>query len=130
MNRFLEADALLGAADTGVAATDRPVVLAGVTKAQRRAIGVGFRPFAAQFVQAIALAMAGVAEFHGEAAGIEVGATFAVFVNQAAVGKLRAAQFIDFRQLAEGQEMHHGGEEVVGIRRATGNGRHDLAQNL
>ncbi len=39
--------------------------------------------------------MALVAELHGEAAGVEVGAALAVLVDQARVGKLRTAELVD-----------------------------------
>jgi hypothetical protein len=113
-----------------MAAAHRPVVLAGIAEAQGRAVGVGFRTLAAELVEAVALAVAAVAEFHGEAPGVEVGAALAVFMDQARVGKLGTAQLVEFRQLAEGEEMHHGGEEVVGVGRAAGNGHHRLAEDF
>ena len=82
VDRLLETDALLGAADARMAATDRPGTAAGIAKEDRRAVGV-VSGLAAELVQAVALAVAVVAEFHREAAGIEVGAAFAVFVDQA-----------------------------------------------
>ena len=130
MDRLGEADALLGAADAGMAATDRPDASPTSPKPMRRAVGVGFRPLAAELVEAVALAVALVAELHGEAAGIEVRAAFAVLVNQARVGEHRPAELIHRRQLAEGEEVHHGGQEVVRIGRATGNGDHRLAEHL
>src|SRR5664279_2278744 len=94
MNRLFETYTFLAAADAGVAAADRPVVLAGVAEADRRTVGISFRPLATQLVKAVALTMTGITEFHGKTPGVEVSATLAVLVDQARVGKLGTAQLV------------------------------------
>ena len=97
VNRFGKTNPLLGATDAGVTATDRPIVFAGIAKADGRAVGIGLWPLATQLVQAIALAVAGITKLHGETTGIKVRAALAVFMNQARIGKLRAPQLVHLR---------------------------------
>ena len=104
----------------------RPRPGAHVVEQDGRAVGVGLGTLAAQLVQAIALAMALVAEFQGEAAGVEMGAAFAVFMDQTGIGEFGPALVVHRRQLAEGQEVDHGGQEVIGVGRTAGDGDHRL----
>ena len=98
-----------GAANAGTAATHGPGTGAGVTEQDTRAVGVGFRPLAAQFVEAVALAVSFIAELDGETPGIEVRTTLAVLVDQARVSEFRPTELIDGGQRTEGQEVHHRG---------------------
>ena len=71
--------------------------------------------------------MAVIAEFQGEAAGVEMRAPLAVFVNQPAIGELGPVLHIQRRRLAEGQNVQDGREEVVGIGGAAGDIDHRFA---
>src|SRR5512146_1413320 len=130
VDRFGERDTLLGAADARVTGADRPARIADVAEQDRRAVRIGLRTLAAQLVQAVALAVTLVAEFHGKASGIEVRTALAVLVDEARVGELGTAFFIHIGQLAEGQEVHHGGKEVVRVGRAAGDVGDHFAQDL
>ncbi len=125
MDRLRKADAFLAAADAGMARAHRPGLHPCVPEQDDGTVGVGLRTLAAELVQAVALAVVLVAEFQRETAGIEMSAALAIFVDEPAVGEERAAQFIDGRQFAEGEEVNHGGKEIVRVRRTAGNG-HDV----
>src|SRR5208337_4966741 len=122
-----EADALLAAADAGMARAHWPGLHARIAEQHDGAVGVGFRTFAAEFVQAVPLAVAFVAEFQREAARVEMGAALAVLVDEPAVGEQRAALAIDGRKLAEGQEVNDASEEVIWVRRAARNAKNVVA---
>src|ERR1700758_1617341 len=68
-------------------------------------------PFAAQFVQAPALAVAFVAERCREAPGIEVGATRAVLMNHSIVSELRTSEFVERRQFTHRDVLKHHGQK-------------------
>ena len=55
---------------------------------------MGNRTFAAQFEEAIAFAMTGIAELSGEAACIEMRAARAVVVDQAVIGELGTLEIV------------------------------------
>src|SRR5271166_5890295 len=83
-----------------------------------RASGVRHRPLAAEFVQAVSLAMAFVAKRGGEPASVKVSAARAVLMNHAVVGKARTAELIQFGQSSHGYVLQNHGQQVVGIWRA------------
>src|SRR5208282_6652186 len=85
----------------------------------RRASGMGDRTFAAELVQAPALAMPFVAERSRKAARVEVRAPGAIFVDHAIVGEPGAAELIQLRQLAHGHVFQNNSQQVVWIGRAT-----------
>jgi hypothetical protein len=64
--------------------------------------------------------MAFVAEGCREAPSVKMSATRAVFVNDAVVGELGSAVFIQRGQLAHGDVFQNHRQQVVGIRRTTG----------
>ena len=80
-------------------------------------IGVGLWAFAAELVEAIALAMTFVAEFQREASSVEMGPPFAIFMHQPAKANDGRPSASSRRQFAEGQEVNDAGEEIVGIGR-------------
>jgi hypothetical protein len=121
MERFGKADALLGTAEAGMTDAHRPVALTDIAETDSGTVGVGFRPFATDFVETEPLAVTEIAEFQGETAGIEVWTPLAVFVDQSAIGESRPVLRVQFRRFAEGQQIENGGQEIVGIGRATGN---------
>ena len=73
VNRLTEAYTLLSAADAGAATTHRPGAGTSITEQDARAVGVGFRPLAAELVEAVALAVAFVAKVDRKTTGIEMG---------------------------------------------------------
>ena len=62
-----------------------------------------------------------IAELFREATSIEVRTTFAVFVNQAAIGEGRTVFRIQLRRFAPGDDMGDGRQEVMRVRRAARN---------
>lgn len=72
-------------------------------------------------VQAPAFAVAFITELFGKTTSIEVRATFAVFVNQTAIGEGRTVFVIQFRRFAVSDDVRNGREEVVRVRRAARN---------
>ncbi len=126
VHRDAERDLLLRAADAGMADADGPAV-DDLAKGQRRTVRVGHRPFAAELVEAVALAVSLVAELRGEAARVEVRPPRAVLVDRAAVGKQRAAAIVELRERAERRVLEHHAKEVVRIGRAAGDRHHRLA---
>src|SRR5208337_3279189 len=112
-------DAFFGATLAGSSDADGPAIgnfveMAGGTR------GMCDGPLAAHFVQAPALAMAFVAEGGGKAAGVKMGATRAIFVNDALVGELGTIYLVQLRQLAHGDVLQNHTHQVVRIGRATG----------
>ena len=109
-------------------AADRPGTGTGIAEQDGRAIGVGLRPLATQFVKTVTLAVAFVTKVHGKTAGVEVRAALAVLVHQTRVGKFRTPQVIDLGQRAEGEEMHHRRQEIIRIGRTARDGYHRLTE--
>ena len=91
----------LGASHAGNSGADRPAV-GNLIEMARGTGGMSNRPLAAQFVEAPALAVAFVAECGGKPASVKVRAARAIFVNHTLVSELRAANIVQFRQLAHG----------------------------
>src|SRR6185369_6306673 len=117
-NRGFKEQVRFGAADAGVTDADRPGN--SVVEADDRTVGIGCRPFAPQFVEAVPFGMGRITIRFGKTAGIEMGPALAMFVNLAAVGKFGTSQMIQFGQFGERHIMQHGGEEIVRIRGASG----------
>ena len=76
----------------------------------------GFRTFAAKFIKAMTHAVSFVTELFGKAAGIEMGPSFTVLMDQAAIGKFGPQLIIQVRQLVKGQIVENGRQEVVTVR--------------
>jgi hypothetical protein len=96
------------------------------TELQDGATCMGRRTFAAQFVEAVAQPMAFVTIFFREAACVEMSATWAMFVNHTTIGKLGAAKFVEFWQLAERYILQQSAEQDIRIRRTAWKGNHRL----
>jgi len=117
MDRLGEPNALLGATKTRVPRAHWPTTGANIAKQDGGTIGISLRSLTAQLVQAPALAVPLVTEFHRETSRVKMRAAFAVFVDQAAVGELRPVLGIQRRQRSKSYELEYGAEEVVRIRR-------------
>ncbi len=78
----------LDAPEAGMADGNRPFAF-GI-ESLFRAVAIGARALAAQFIQAVAFAVAFIAEGCGEAAAVEMAAPLALVVDQGAVGEFRA----------------------------------------
>lgn len=76
------------------------------------------RAFAAEFVQAPTFAVALITEGPGEAPGVKVGATGAVFMDDSVVGELWSSEFVEHRQFAHRDVLENHGQKVVRIGRA------------
>jgi hypothetical protein len=76
------------------------------------------RAFAAELVQAPALAVALIAEGPSEASGVKAGATGTVFVDDSVVGELWPSEFVERRQFAHRDVLENHGQKVVRIGRA------------
>ncbi len=122
MDGLGEANTFFGTTKAWMSGTHRPRAGTDIAKQNGRAVGVSFRPLAAKLVQAPALAMSLVTELDRKATGVEVRTALAVLVDQPVVGKFGAALAIQLRQAVESEEVQHRGQEVVRVRRATGNG--------
>lgn len=85
--------ALFCAAQAGNSGSDRPHSR-NFVEVSSCASGMSDRAFAAELIQAPALAMAFVAERCGESPGIEVSPARAVFVDDAVIGELRATELV------------------------------------
>ena len=79
-------------------------------------------------VQAPAFTVAFITELFGKTTSIEVRATFAVFVNQTAIGEGRTVFVIQFRRFAVSDDVRNGREEVVRVRRAARNVDYSFAR--
>ncbi len=118
VKRFVERDTLFGATEAWVADADRPRIR-HLAKVLNRAVGVGLRTLAAEGEEAVTEPVPLVAVLAGKAAGVEVRAARAVLVDRAPVGEERTPLVVERGQRAQGDELEHRAEEVVGVRRAT-----------
>ena len=109
--------AFFGATHARRADPDRPHAR-NFIEVPRRTGRVSYRSLAAEFVQAISLAMSFVAERRGESSCIKVSAPRAAFVDDAVVGEFRTAELIQFRQATHGDVFQNHGQQVLGIGRA------------
>src|SRR5271166_2054011 len=86
-------------------------------KVSRRARGVSNRPFAAEFVEAPAFAMSLIAKCSSKSAGIEMRPPRAVLMDHPVIGKLRAAELIQFWQPPHRHVLQNYRQQVVRIGR-------------
>jgi hypothetical protein len=89
-----------------------------IVEALDGAVGVGGWSLAAEFVEAIAQGVAGVAVGLRESSGVEMRTPLAVLVNPAAVSELGPAKRVQLRQTFEREIVEDRGEEVVRVGRA------------
>ena len=99
----------LSTTETAVTYTDRPDV--DIIETHCRAVGEGFRAFAADLVQAVAELMGFVTELLDKTAFIEMRASLAMVVDPASIGKERTIEAIKGGQPIERQVMEDGTEE-------------------
>ncbi len=74
---------------------------------------MGNRTFAAEFEEAIAFAMVGIAKLSGEAARIKMRAAWAVVMDQAIIGELGTLQIIQCRQFAHHGKLEHHAQKRI-----------------
>ena len=86
VERNIKSNSFFGTSKTWMPCIDRPGT--HVIKAQGRTIIVCFRSFATEFVQAVSIEMAFIAKLFGKAPSIKMSPSLAVFMDQAAIGKL------------------------------------------
>src|SRR5271157_4365336 len=124
VDRDAERDLLLGAPRARVPDADRPSFRLAET--EEGAIRVGRRPLAAELVEAVALPVPLVAELLREAAGVEMGPARTVLVDRPPVRPLGPSLLVERGEGSESYELEDRPEQVVGIRRASGDRHHSL----
>src|SRR5208282_3723988 len=105
-----------GACQAAVARLDRPTRT--IIPTHRGTIESRLWPFAAHLVQAPAPAMAFVIPFLNVTAGVVVGASFALVMDNASVGEERTVELVQCGQLAKSQIVNQDGGSVHRILRA------------
>src|SRR5271165_240668 len=124
VHRDAEGDLLLGAPRARVPDADRPSFR--LAKTEEGAIRVGRRPLAAELVKAVALPVPLVAVLLREAAGVEMGPTRTVLVDRTPVRPRGPSLLVERGEGSESYELEDRPEQVVGIRRASGDRHHSL----
>ena len=82
---------------------------------------MSFGPLAAELVEAGPAPVHAVPEMQRKPPGVKVRPTFAIFVDEAAVGEHGSPLLVEFGELVEGKEVEDGRKEVIGVRWAAGN---------
>src|SRR6266481_5815271 len=90
---------------------------------------VSYRTFASKFVEAPSLAMPLITERRRKPAGVEMGAAWAVFMNDAVIGELGTIEFIERGQFAHRDVLENNRQQVVRVGRTAGQIHDRLARH-
>src|SRR5579872_172150 len=122
-DRHSESNVLFCATDARSTDSNRPDI-GGLVKVPRGACCMRNRPFAAHLVKAPSLPMTFVAELFHKSAVVKVSTTRAMIVDKPIEGELRPVVLIECRQPVHRRVLQHHGQQVIGVRRATGQVHH------